>query len=87
VHVPPIGIVGVDHFSSSIIVLMAPKGTASKDTTKSNTREIVESKPIYLDTQLFIEKESYVTWQKVNEIFSEKIFNGDLEDWKVYVNV
>lgn len=42
------GIVGVENFSSLFIVIMEPKKTTSKDTTKRITREAVDSKPIYL---------------------------------------
>lgn len=37
------GIAGVDNLSSSVIVIMAPKRTTSKDTIESNTGEEVES--------------------------------------------
>jgi len=70
---------------------MAPKGISSKDTIGRSTREIVESTtiylPVYSDTQLFVEKESNITWQKVNEFFSTRTFKADLEDWQLYVNV
>jgi len=41
----------------------------------------------YVDTQLFIEKESNITWKKVNEAFSARSFKEDLEDRHVYINV
>ena len=70
-HFPPTGIVVVVHFPSSITNIVAPKRYASKDTTKSNIREEVESMPmnlsVYLDTKIFIEKESNITSKKVNE--------------------
>jgi len=63
---------------------LAPKRSISKDTTKSSTREAVESipvnLPIFSDTQLFIEKDSNITWYKVNEVFSVNNFKEDLED-------
>jgi len=36
--------------------------------------------PVYLNTQLYVEKESDLTWQKVNEYFLAKDFAVDLED-------
>lgn len=63
---PPTSIAGVEHLSSSVIVIMESKRIDSKDTIESSTREVVESKkfyfPIYSDTQLFVEKESDLTW-------------------------
>jgi len=45
---------------------MEPKRFSSKETTKSSTGKEVEQTlvdlPIYVDTQLFIEKESALTW-------------------------
>lgn len=68
-----------------------PKRFVSKDTIESNIGEAVESTPmnfpIFSDIQLFIEKELDITWQKVNEVFLEKSFKADLEDWQVYINV
>ena len=70
---------------------MAPKRSNSKDTTERSTREEVKSSlvnfPINSDNQLFIEKESYITWQKVNEVFTSKSFKADLEDQHLYINV
>lgn len=43
--------------------------------------------PVYADTQLLIEKESDMTWQKVNEAFSARSFKENLEDRQVYINV
>lgn len=52
---------------------MEPKRYAKKVITKRNTSEIVESSPVtmpfLLDTQLFIEKHSDITWNIVKEAF------------------
>lgn len=57
---PPTSIAIVEHLSSSVTVIMAPKRSPSKNTTEINTREAVESMlvkfPVYFDTQFFIEK-------------------------------
>lgn len=80
----PTDIAGVENFSSSVTITMELKRFPSKDTTESNTREAIESTlvylPVYLDIQLFVEKESDITWQKENEIFSARTFKVDLED-------
>jgi len=61
----PTGTIVVEHFSPTIIVTMAPKGIASKDNTESSIREAVEQTPVnfpvYSDTQLYVEKDSYLT--------------------------
>ena len=63
---------------------MEPKRSASKETTKINIGEAVESTPmkflVYSDTQLFIEKESDITWKEVNETFSARSFKPNLEE-------
>jgi len=45
---------------------MAPKRVASRETTESSIGEAIEQAPvhlpIYVDTQLLIEKESTLTW-------------------------
>jgi len=70
---------------------MAPKISTSKDTTKSSTSEAVESMLmnllVYSYTQLFIEKESDITWKKVNEEFSVRSLKENLEDEHVYISV
>lgn len=70
---PPTYIIIVEHFSPAITITMAPKRSSSKYTTGSSTGEAVESIPVNLlvnsSTQLYVEKESYLTWKKVNEVF------------------
>lgn len=70
---------------------MAPKRFFQKDTTWSSIGKAIESNPvnflIFSNTQLFIEKELDITWQKVNEVLSLKSFKIDLEDRQVYVDV
>lgn len=60
----------VKHFSPTVIFTMAPNGAASKDTTERNIGEAVEQTPVdfsvYVNTQLFIENGSTLTWQQVN---------------------
>jgi len=50
---------------------MANKRFVSKDTTESTTREAIESTPVkflvYSNTQLFMEKESDLTWKNFNK--------------------
>jgi len=45
---------------------MTTNRASSKDTTERSTGEVVEKTPVdfllYADTQLFIEKESTLTW-------------------------
>lgn len=63
---------------------MTPNGVASTRTIERNIGETIEQTPIdssiYADTQLFIEKESTLTWQQVNESLSAKSLEADLED-------
>jgi len=53
-------------------------------TTESNIEEALEQTPVdllvYVETQLFIEKGSTLTWQQVNEALSTKSLEVDLED-------
>lgn len=84
-HFLLVGIKSIEYFSLAVIVIMAHKRDTSKDTTKSSISEAVDSMrvnlPLYIDTQLFVKKELDLTWQKVNESFSTKIFfEEDLED-------
>jgi len=80
----PKGTTLVKHFLPADIVTMAPKKSASKETTKSSIREVVEQAPVvlrvYVDTQLFREKESTLTGQHVNESPSTRDLEADLED-------
>lgn len=54
------------HFSLAVILTMEPKRFYLKETTRSSNREVVEKAlvdlPVYADIQLFIEKESTLTW-------------------------
>ena len=53
--------------SLAVMVNMASKRDASKETTDSSTEEVVEKTlldlPVYGDTQLFIEKGKTMTWK------------------------
>lgn len=75
----------------SIIFIMPPKRSSSKDTTERSISEAVESTPITLpflsDTQLFMEKDSDVTWNTVKDAFSKTSYKVYLEDKQVYINV
>lgn len=55
----------VEHFPLAVMITMAPKGASSKDTTESSFGEEFETMlvnlSVYLDTQLYVEKESYLT--------------------------
>ena len=59
----------VENFSLASIVTMAPKRASSKDTTESSTGEEIEKIPmdllVYANTQLFVEKDSNLTWHKL----------------------
>lgn len=69
---------------------MVSKRDTSKETTKRSTGEAVEQilvdLPVYVDTQLFIEKGTKLTWYQIKDTFGED-FMEDLEDWKVYINM
>lgn len=62
---------------------MAPKKVFSKLTTERSTREEVEhilvNLPICVDTLLFIENGTTLTWQQIRETFARN-FKEDLED-------
>lgn len=81
---PPTSIIVVEHLSPTFTVVMEPKRDASKDTIEICTGEVVESTSVnflvYSDTQLFVEKESDITWKKVNEAFSAKWFQAYVKD-------
>ena len=66
---------------------MAPKRPASKVTTESKNWEVLESMPLKFLVYSYTQKESNITWQKVNEAFSARSLKVDLEDWQVYINV
>lgn len=70
---------------------MPLKRSTSKDTTKRSTSEVIESilitKQIFWDTQLFIEKYSYITWHTVKDAFTTTNYKAYLEDKQVYINV
>lgn len=61
----PTSTIVVEHFSQIVTITRAPKGAASKDTTERGIREVVELTPVnflvYSNTQLYVEKESYLT--------------------------
>lgn len=62
---------------------MACKRVASKETTKRSTAEAVEQLLVdllvYVDTQLFIDKGTTLTWQQIKDTFA-KDFKVDLDD-------
>ena len=61
--------------SPTITVTMAPKRFDSKETTESSTGEVIEHTlvdfPVYVDTQLFIENGSSLTWKQVKYAFAK----------------
>jgi len=63
---------------------MAPKRATLEKSTKSSTRDAIEKTlvdlTVYANTQLFIGKESTLTWQQVNEALLSKSHEVDLED-------
>lgn len=69
--------------SQAITVTMGSKRVASKENTERNTGEAVEQTsvdfPVYVDTQLFIENGSSLTWQHIKDYFP-KDFEADLKD-------
>lgn len=69
--------------SLEVTTNMEPKRVASKGTVESSTGEEVEHMsiniPVYVDSQLFIEKGTKLTWQQIKDNFAED-FKGDLED-------
>jgi len=62
---------------------MASKRARPKDTVERSIRDVVEhvsmNLPVYVDTQLFIEKDMKLTCQGIKDIFSCS-FKEDLED-------
>lgn len=66
-----------------VTVNMESKRDASKETTECNAREVVENISVSLlfsvDIQMFIEKGTTLTWQKIKDTFVED-FKEDLED-------
>ena len=81
---PPTGIGGVEHFSSSVTNIMAPKRSVSKDAIKSSTREEFESTsfylPVYSDTQLFPSKEPNKIEFELKEEEPDSTEEKELED-------
>lgn len=67
---------------------MASKRDASKETTKRSIGEAFEKisvdLPMNVDSQLFIEKGTTLTWKHIKDIFA-KYFEVDPEDQQVYV--
>lgn len=67
----PIGTTLVNHFSPTVIVTMALKRVASKEISERSNREAVEKAsvkfPICVEIQLFIKKDSTLTWHQVQQ--------------------
>lgn len=91
-HLLVICTVGFELISLSLISINMPTNrSTSKETTNLNTDEVVESTlliiPILSDTQLFIEKDLDITWDKVKDTFTTTNFKVDMEDRKAYINI
>lgn len=67
-----------------VATIMPRKRSTSKETTESNTDEVVGSTPVTIpilsDTQLFIEKDSNITCHMVKDAFTPMELKADLED-------
>lgn len=69
---------------------MESKRASWKETVESSIGEAVEQisfdLPVYINTQLFIEKGTKLTWQQIKDTFVED-FKEYLEDHEVYINI
>lgn len=76
---------------SLVVIIMPLQRSTSKETTKSSISEVFESTlatmPILFESQLFIEKDSDITWHRVNNAFIATNSKPYLEDRQVYIKI
>lgn len=67
--------INIELISSSLVaIIMPPKRSTSKEKTKRIIDEVVENPPVTIpilyNTQLFIKKDSGITWHMLKDAFT-----------------